>query len=154
MSYAFDLFSHYKRESLKNAGPVTAMAICEKTLCLACQSTETPLVTIPLSDLASARPNPLRESKTVRQWVGSLLGTTQPPQVACLATVPVTHNVPQIGSTPGSLLAVLYTSGLLSIWEAASGRHLCQTIVGQGPDGQKEAGMPHVSVTGMCAAFP
>lgn len=128
------------------------MAICERSLCLACQSTETPLVIIPLADLDSARPSPLRESKTVRQWVSGLLGTSQPPQVACLATVPLSSTS---GTAPSrSLLAVLYTSGLLSVWEAASGRHLCQTIVGSGADGRHvDTSAPPVTVTGMYDPF-
>lgn len=135
-----------------SAGPVTAMAICEQTLCLACQSAETPLITIPLADLASARPSPLRESKTVRQWVSGLLGTSQPPQVACLAALPLSPASPSAAAaSPRNFLAVLYTNGLLSVWEAASGRHLCQTIVGSGADGRHtDPNAPPVTVTGMC----
>lgn len=148
---------HHRRPCLCNAGPVTAMTICQSTLCLACQSTETPLVTIPVSDLASARTTPLRESKTVRQWVSGLLGTSQPPQIACLATVPLWPNdSASTAASPHSLLAVLYTNGLLSVWEAASGRHLCQMIVGSGADGRHaDSGAQPVTVSGLCdsAAF-
>lgn len=131
------------------------MAICEQTLCFACQSAETPLITIPLADLASARPSPLRESRTVRQWVSGLLGTSQPPQVACLAALPLSPASPSTApASPESLLAVLYTNGLLSVWEAGSGRHLCQTIVGSGADGgHADPTTPTDTVTGMCASL-
>eukprot|EP00892_Ulva_mutabilis_P004575 jgi/Ulvmu1/248/UM001_0252.1 len=134
-------------------GPVTAMAVCQHTLCLACQSTETPLIAIPLSELAAARPGPLRESKTVRQWVSGLLGTSQPPQIACLAAVPLLPaDSASTKSSPHRLLAVLYTNGLLSVWEADSGRHLCQMMVGSLANGQHaEAGAPPVSVSGLAA---
>lgn len=132
------------------------MAICQGTLCLACHSAETPLITVPLSDLATARPAPLRESRTVRQWVSGLLGTSQPPQVACIATVPLAPADPAAAmASPHSFLAVLYTNGLLSIWEAGSGRHLCQMIVGPGADGRHaESDTPPVAVSGLCVAVP
>jgi hypothetical protein len=99
------------------------METCNGMLCLACASTETPLIALPLNELAKARPVPLRESRSVRQWISGMLGTLQPSQVACMVNVPM----------PGcpDALAVLYTSGLLSIWEPAAAWHLCQMAVGR-----------------------
>jgi hypothetical protein len=124
------------------AGKVTAMEICNGMLCLACHSAEMPLIVLRLDDLSKARPVPLREGKSVSQWISGILGTAQPPLVACMVNVPV----------PGAshVLAVLYTSGLLSVWEPNTGRHLCQMAVGAAADLQQEGPAQPFTVSGLC----
>lgn len=123
-------------------GKVTAMEICNGMLCLACNSTETPLVALRLDDLSKARLVPLREGKSVMQWVSGILGTSQPTCVACMVNVPVAGAC--------NVLAVLYTSGLLSMWEPSSGRHLCQMGVGATTQMQQEGSAKPFTVSGLC----
>ena len=126
------------------AGRVTAMEICNGMVCLACNSTEQPLIVLRLYDLHKARHMPLREGKSVREWISGYLGTSQPPCVACMVNVPV----------PGcpDALAVLYTSGLLSVWEPDSGRHLCQMVVGAAANAQQEGPTQPFTVSGLYAS--
>ena len=113
-------------------------------VCLACKSTEQPLIVLRLDDLHKARHMPLREGKSVRQWISGYLGTSQPPCVACMVNVPV--------SGSPDVLAVLYTSGLLSVWEPDSGRHLCQMAVGAAATPQQEGPAQPFAVTGLYAS--
>jgi hypothetical protein len=101
------------------------------------------VIVLRLDDLSKARPMPLREGKSVSQWISGILGTSQPPFVACMVNVPV----------PGGrhALAVLYTSGLLSVWEPSTGRHLCQMAVGAAADLQQEGPAQPFTVSGLCA---
>lgn len=121
------------------------MEICNGMLCLACNSTETPLIVLRLDDLAKGRPMPLREGKSVMQWVSGMLGTSQPSCVACMVNVPV-QGAPDA-------LAVLYTSGLLSVWEPNTGRHLCQMMVGAAANPQQEGPPQPFTVSGLCVSI-
>jgi hypothetical protein len=132
---------------LCDTGGVTSFTACHGTLCIAAASAERAVLTLPLDAPNAVHVRPLREARGVLAWVSdTVLGAASLPAVAAMATARPSEE------RSAEVLAVLYSSGLLSVWDPAAQRHLCQADLSRSGSGAaaSAAAQPGTEMTGMC----